>query len=182
MIVGAERAAQPRNERSRARRAARGAVIETRGLARSMRRAARPKWSRCATSTCAIARGEFVAIMGPSGSGKSTLMNLLGCLDTPTAGSTTATASTSPRSMPRSARACACDKIGFVFQGFNLLPRMSALENVAMPMGYANVHRATNACSARTRRWQRSAWAIASATGPASCPAASSSAWRSRAR
>ena len=88
-----------------------------------------------------IRRGEFVAIMGPSGSGKSTLMNLIGCLDTPTAGSSLcdgvdiATLDAEDRAILRR------DKIGFVFQGFNLLSRMSALENVAMPMGYANVPR-----------------------------------------
>jgi ABC-type lipoprotein export system ATPase subunit len=88
-----------------------------------------------------ISRGEFVAIMGPSGSGKSTLMNLVGCLDTPTSGSyhcdgiDVATLDAEQRAQLRLAR------IGFVFQGFNLLARMSALENVAMPMGYANVPR-----------------------------------------
>ena len=88
-----------------------------------------------------IRRGEFVAIMGPSGSGKSTLMNVIGCLDAPTDGTylcdgvDIATLDAEARAILRR------DKIGFVFQGFNLLPRMSALENVAMPMGYANVLR-----------------------------------------
>jgi putative ABC transport system ATP-binding protein len=86
-----------------------------------------------------IQRGEFVAIMGPSGSGKSTLMNLIGCLDSPSQGRylcdgvDIASLDAEERAILRR------DKIGFVFQGFNLLPRMSALENVAMPMGYANV-------------------------------------------
>jgi putative ABC transport system ATP-binding protein len=88
-----------------------------------------------------VAHGEFVAIMGPSGSGKSTLMNLLGCLDTPSEGRyfcdgvDVATLDAEQRAILRR------DKIGFVFQGFHLLPRMDALENVAMPMAYAGIER-----------------------------------------
>ena len=86
-----------------------------------------------------IDRGEFVAIMGPSGSGKSTLMNLLGCLDTPTSGSylfngiTVESLSKDQRSLIRR------HALGFVFQGFNLLARTSALENVELPLLYRGV-------------------------------------------
>lgn len=89
--------------------------------------------------TLTIRPGEFTAIMGPSGSGKSTLMNILGCLDRPTSGSymldgqEVATLNDDQLATTRN------KKIGFVFQSFNLLPRMSTLQNVALPMVYAGV-------------------------------------------
>jgi putative ABC transport system ATP-binding protein len=83
--------------------------------------------------------GEFLAIMGPSGSGKSTLMNMIGCLDRPTTGTYLCDGEDVSRLEAEDLADLRLHKIGFVFQGFHLLPRLSALENVAMPLGYARV-------------------------------------------
>ncbi|MDP4578248.1 MAG: ABC transporter ATP-binding protein [Schleiferiaceae bacterium] len=86
-----------------------------------------------------IQRGEYVALMGPSGSGKSTLMNLLGCLDTPTSG-TYVLADRDVSGMGEQELAeVRNQEIGFVFQTFNLIPRQTALDNVALPLVYAGI-------------------------------------------
>ena len=114
-------------------------VIETRALGKVYSAGTEAEVVALHAVDMCIRHGEFVAIMGPSGSGKSTLMNLIGCLDTPTSGSyhcDGVDVATLDREQLAELRR---DKIGFVFQGFNLLPRMTAIENVAMPLGYARV-------------------------------------------
>jgi putative ABC transport system ATP-binding protein len=96
-----------------------------------------------------IARGDFVAVMGPSGSGKSTVMNLIGCLDTPTSGEYLFEG-VPVHTMTRNQRALLRrHQLGFVFQGFNLLPRTSAQENVELPLLYRGADAATRHRQAR---------------------------------
>ncbi len=86
-----------------------------------------------------INKNEYVALMGPSGSGKSTLMNILGCLDTPTSGTYVLNGKDVSKMEDNSLAEVRNKEIGFVFQQFNLLPRLTALENVALPLIYAGI-------------------------------------------
>lgn len=86
-----------------------------------------------------INKNEYVALMGPSGSGKSTLMNILGCLDSPTAGSYILNGHDVSKMADDDLAEVRNKEIGFVFQQFNLMPRLTALENVALPLVYAGI-------------------------------------------
>jgi putative ABC transport system ATP-binding protein len=92
--------------------------------------------------TLQIQKNEYVALMGPSGSGKSTLMNLLGCLDTPSSGQYLLNGTDVSQMTDSELAEVRNKEIGFVFQTFNLLPRMSSLENVALPLVYAGMKQA----------------------------------------
>lgn len=89
--------------------------------------------------TLSIEEGEFVAVMGPSGSGKSTLMNIIGLLDRPSHGSYVLNGRAVAKLRANQAAKYRRDTIGFIFQSFNLLPRLTALENVALPLSYKGV-------------------------------------------
>ncbi len=112
-----------------------GVLIETQGLSRDYQLGDTTVRALCDVDLT-IARGEFVAVMGPSGSGKSTFMNLIGCLDRPTAGRYFLEGADISQLGKDALANIRNEKVGFVFQTFSLLPRTSALDNVAMPVLY----------------------------------------------
>ncbi|MFC2173223.1 ABC transporter ATP-binding protein [Acidobacteriota bacterium] len=115
-----------------------GHIIEMEGLAK-VYDTGKVKVNALNGITFSVKKGEFVAVIGPSGSGKSTLMNLIGCLDTPTSGDYVL-AGDDVAGLDRDRLAEVRNKrVGFVFQNFNLLPQITALENVEMPMLFAGV-------------------------------------------
>lgn len=86
-----------------------------------------------------VRQGEFVSILGPSGSGKSTMMNIIGCLDTPSSGDYTLSGNTISNLTEKELTKIRSKEIGFIFQSFQLLPRLSAIENVELPLIYAGL-------------------------------------------
>ena len=123
-----------------------------------------------------VSEGEYLAIMGPSGSGKTTLMNIIGCLDEPTSGSYLLCGQDITACTDLQLAQVRNRELGFVFQSFHLLPRLTALDNVALPLLYGGVKKAE-----RRERARAALEMVASATGSTiartSCPAASASVW-----
>jgi len=126
------------------------AIIEARGVVKDYRLGPHVVHALRGVSLT-IDRGEFVAVMGPSGSGKSTFMNVLGCLDTPTAGTYVLDGADVAGLSHDALARIRNEKIGFVFQTFNLLPRTTALENVELPLLYSAVPARERRARARAR-------------------------------
>jgi len=126
-----------------------------------------------------VPKGQFTAIVGPSGSGKSTLLNMLGCLDRPDSGRYLLDEVDVSTFDDERASDFRNRRIGFVFQSFHLLPRLSVLENVLLPRRFLCAATAAVWKSVRIACWSGWAWASDSGTVPVSSPEARCSAWRS---
>ena len=124
--------------------------------------------------TMKIEKGEFVAIVGQSGSGKSTCMNIIGCLDVPTSGTYLLDGQDVGQMNKNQLAAIRNKMLGFIFQQYNLLPKLTLLENVEVPLMYAGVPKAERRERAKVAL-ELVAWATSCATSPCSSPAASSS-------
>lgn len=131
--------------------------------------------------TMKIEKGEFVAIVGQSGSGKSTCMNIIGCLDVPTHGTYRLNGKDVGRMSRNELASVRNEMLGFIFQQYNLLPRLNLMENVEVPLVYAGIGRAERHARAK-RCWSRWVWAISSGTAPTSFLAASSNVFPSLGR
>jgi putative ABC transport system ATP-binding protein len=125
---------------SQSRRAGEAALVEVHALSKEYQTEA-GVYPVLREVSLRIDAGEFVSVMGPSGSGKSTFMNILGCLDVPTAGSCRLEGHDTSRLSSDQLAGLRNRFIGFVFQGFNLLPRASLIDNVALPLVYAGVRK-----------------------------------------
>ena len=128
-----------------------------------------------------IRAGEMVAIIGASGSGKSTLMNILGCLDQPSAGRYQVGGRGVSELDSDQLATLRREHFGFIFQRYHLLPHLSAIDNVAMPAVYAGIGHERGA-SERDSCWRGWAWPARRTSVPASCPAVSNSGCPSRGR
>lgn len=129
-----------------------------------------------------IAAGEMVAIVGPSGSGKSTIINMSTGIERPTAGTVTVGGERIDQMSEEQLASCRGENVGIVFQFFQLLPTLTALENAVLPLDFSHHGSSTNGSSwlRITSSWW--GWATSSTISPQSCRAGSSSGWRSHGR
>ena len=136
----------------------------------------------CAGSTLPFGQGEFAAILGASGSGKTTLLNLAGAIDDPTEGKVIINGQDISLLSDNQKAELRNRTIGYIFQNFNLVPVLSALENVMLSLQIRGGRMSAIPGSGRRSVWRRWAWRTSCATGRTSCREASVSAWPSRAR
>lgn len=119
----------------------RSSILSARGLTKTYRLGREIEVHALNNVNFSVGRGEFISIMGPSGSGKSTLLNMIGCLDRPTGGEIMIDGQTINQLSSRRISDIRREKIGFVFQQYNLIPTFTAVENVMLPLKYAGVRK-----------------------------------------